>query len=99
RRRCTLSTWAAAPAAGATALGWHLTGERCRLARALPLQERPPLQATALASGLPLAASQQATVPCGLAVGAAYARRRRPYKRQLCPRAATHAGGYPYKGL
>ncbi|RWW38824.1 hypothetical protein BHE74_00055905 [Ensete ventricosum] len=42
RRRCMPSTWAAAPAAGAAALGWHLTGGRCSLAWALPLQERQP---------------------------------------------------------
>ncbi|RWW17093.1 hypothetical protein GW17_00018997 [Ensete ventricosum] len=99
RRRCTQSAWAAAPTLGAAALGRHLAGERCRLARVLPLQERPPLQAAALLAGLPLVASQRAAAPCGLAAGAAYARRRRPFMRQPCPRATAHAGGCPCKGL
>ncbi|RZS10348.1 hypothetical protein BHM03_00041563 [Ensete ventricosum] len=46
--------WATAPTAGAVDLGRHLTGGRCRLAQALPLQERPPLQAVAQAAGCPL---------------------------------------------
>ncbi|RZR93432.1 hypothetical protein BHM03_00021939 [Ensete ventricosum] len=87
----TPSAWAAAPVVGVDALGRHLAGGRCRLARALPLQERSPLQATALAAG--------DSAPCGLAMGAAYARRRRPYRRQPCPRAAAHTGGCPCKGL
>ncbi|RZS18896.1 hypothetical protein BHM03_00051220 [Ensete ventricosum] len=93
------SAWATAPTAGAVALGRHLAGGRCCLARVLPLQERPPLQATALAAGLPLAALQRAATPCGLAAGTAYAHRRHPCRRQRCPRAAAHAGDCPCKGL
>ncbi|RZR88042.1 hypothetical protein BHM03_00015547 [Ensete ventricosum] len=74
-------------------------GGRCRLASALPLQERSPLQAATLTAGLPLAASQRAAAPYGLAAGAAYACRRHPCRRQPCPRATAHAGGYPCKGL
>ncbi|RWW37731.1 hypothetical protein BHE74_00057121, partial [Ensete ventricosum] len=40
---------------------------------ALPLQERPPLQAVALAAGLPHAASQWAAALCRLAVGLPFA--------------------------
>ncbi|RZS27820.1 hypothetical protein BHM03_00061345, partial [Ensete ventricosum] len=54
---------------GTAALGRYLAGGRCHLARALPLQERPPLQAAALAAELPLVASQRATSPCSLAAG------------------------------
>ncbi|RWW03168.1 hypothetical protein GW17_00033689, partial [Ensete ventricosum] len=49
---------------------------RCRLVRALPLQEWPPLQAAALVVGLPLMASQRVATPCGQAVGASHARER-----------------------
>ncbi|RWW58548.1 hypothetical protein BHE74_00034572 [Ensete ventricosum] len=45
------SAWAATPTVDATALMRNLAGGRCRLAQALPLQERPPLQAAALAMG------------------------------------------------
>ncbi|RWW21675.1 hypothetical protein GW17_00014155 [Ensete ventricosum] len=66
--------------------------------RALPLQERPPLQAAALAAGLPLAASQRATVPCGLTAGAAYAR----WQPRMLAAAPTWGFGHgrppPYKG-
>ncbi|RRT45727.1 hypothetical protein B296_00019482 [Ensete ventricosum] len=64
-----------------------------------------PLQAVALAMGLPLAASQWTIAPCGLAAGVVYARRCRPYKRQPCPRAVAPAGdcplrdSWPCKGL
>ncbi|RZS20055.1 hypothetical protein BHM03_00052526 [Ensete ventricosum] len=88
------SAWATAPAAGAAALGRHLAGGRCRLARTLSLQERSPLQAAALAAGLPLTASQQAATPCGLAVGAAYTHRHCPCRCQPCPRAAAPARGF-----
>ncbi|RWV85733.1 hypothetical protein GW17_00052453 [Ensete ventricosum] len=72
------SAWATAPAAGATTLGWHLTGGRCHLAQALPLQEWSPLYAAALAAGLPLAASQRALpTSAGAALaGASHARGR-----------------------
>ncbi|RWW71092.1 hypothetical protein BHE74_00021180 [Ensete ventricosum] len=43
--------------------------------------QRSPLQEAALAVGLPLGALQRAATTCSLAAGAAYARRRRPYKR------------------
>ncbi|RWV95664.1 hypothetical protein GW17_00041692 [Ensete ventricosum] len=59
----------------------------------------PPLQAAALAAGLPLAALQRAAATCGLATGAAYARRHRPCKRQLYPRAVALVDGCPYKGV
>ncbi|RRT66959.1 hypothetical protein B296_00006156 [Ensete ventricosum] len=58
-----------------------------------PLQEWPPLQAVALATGLPLAASQRAVAPYGLVVGAAYASRHQP-----CPWATAHVGDCPCKG-
>ncbi|RZS17615.1 hypothetical protein BHM03_00049781 [Ensete ventricosum] len=83
--------------AGAAALGRHLAGGRCRLARALPLQKRLPVQAAALVAGLPLAASQRAAALT--ATSATYARRHRPYRGQPCLRAAAHVGGYPCKGL
>ncbi|RWV82801.1 hypothetical protein GW17_00055664 [Ensete ventricosum] len=73
-----LSTWAAAPAVGAVALGQHLAGGRCHLVWALPLQERSPLQAVALAVGLPLAAWPWALpMLVGVAIaGASHARGR-----------------------
>ncbi|RWV87178.1 hypothetical protein GW17_00050858 [Ensete ventricosum] len=38
-----------------------------------------------------------ATAPCGLAASVAYARRRRPCRRQPCLRATVPAGGYPLR--
>ncbi|RWV85115.1 hypothetical protein GW17_00053118 [Ensete ventricosum] len=55
--------------------------------------------APALAARLPLAALQRAAATCGLATGVAYARRRRPCKRQPCPRVAVPVGGCPCKGV
>ncbi|RWV82098.1 hypothetical protein GW17_00056432 [Ensete ventricosum] len=46
----------------------------------------------------PLVAWPRAAAPCGLAVGVAYARRNRPYRRQPFPRATIHASGCPCKG-
>ncbi|RZS07917.1 hypothetical protein BHM03_00038824, partial [Ensete ventricosum] len=96
------------PYAGAAVLGRYLAGRRCRLARVLPLQERSPLQAIALAAGLPLATSQRAAAPAAwpkvaapysLAAGAANARKRRPCRRQPCPWAAAQDGDCRCKGL
>ncbi|RWW02800.1 hypothetical protein GW17_00034084, partial [Ensete ventricosum] len=42
RRHCTPAAWAAAPATGAAALGWHLAGGRRHLTRALPLLAAAP---------------------------------------------------------
>ncbi|RWW44003.1 hypothetical protein BHE74_00050273 [Ensete ventricosum] len=84
------SVWVAALAAGTAALGQHLVVGRCHFVRALPLLAlapasgrswRSPLQAAALAEGQPLVAMQRAAAPCGLATGAAYARRRCPFRR------------------
>ncbi|RZS28812.1 hypothetical protein BHM03_00062452, partial [Ensete ventricosum] len=97
-RCCTPSAWATAPSAGATALRRHLVGERRRLARALPLL------ATAPANGRPCRRQpwhpwQRAVATCGLTAGAADARKRCPYRRQLCPWATALAGGCPCKGV
>ncbi|RWW89194.1 hypothetical protein BHE74_00001830 [Ensete ventricosum] len=46
--------------------------------------QRPSLQAAAMAVGLLLATSPRAATPCGLVAGGAYARKRRPYRRQPC---------------
>ncbi|RWV93843.1 hypothetical protein GW17_00043669 [Ensete ventricosum] len=54
--------WAATATEGATALERHLTGKRCCLARALPLQERQPWPWT-----LPM-------TTCAAPVGASHAR-------------------------
>ncbi|RWV99998.1 hypothetical protein GW17_00037059 [Ensete ventricosum] len=76
---------------------------RCRLARALPLQEWQPWPRgypLRPRSGQPPPATWPwVASPCGLAVDAAYARRRRPCRRQPCPRAAAIASGCPCKGL
>ncbi|RWV92739.1 hypothetical protein GW17_00044856 [Ensete ventricosum] len=81
RRHYIPSAWAVAPAASAAALERHLAGERCHLTRALPLQERSPLQAATLAAG------------------AAYSRRRRPYRRQPCPWATAYVAAAPARGF
>ncbi|RWV92622.1 hypothetical protein GW17_00044981 [Ensete ventricosum] len=59
--------------------------------------QRSPLRAIALAAGLPLAALQRATATCGLAAGAAYARRCRPYRPRPSSRAIAPAGGCPLR--
>ncbi|RWV81724.1 hypothetical protein GW17_00056832 [Ensete ventricosum] len=92
-----LYTIAAAPTASVAALGRHLIGRR------------PLAVAAALKGGSP----GRGTTPCGLTAGnrllrprhgrspltgVAYARRRRPCRRQPCPWVATAAGGYPLQG-
>ncbi|RZS25042.1 hypothetical protein BHM03_00058190, partial [Ensete ventricosum] len=84
QRRCTSLAWAVTPVASVVALRRHLAGGRRRLVRALPLQ------AAALAIGLPLAASQRALpTPAGVTPASTnYAR------GQSCLLAATPARGF-----
>ncbi|RWW10484.1 hypothetical protein GW17_00025973 [Ensete ventricosum] len=92
---------AVAVGVGSRPCGRHCCPREAPRRRAVPpCAGAAPAGAVAMATGLPHAASQRAAAPCSLTAGAAaYARKRRPCRRQPCPRADVHANDYPYKRL